>query len=107
MCWLSPTWVVARQHREAVGRDGERYEWLRFHVGEVRDGRLASMCEFEIDDEEEAFAYAEERVRATTSRLAVTNRASETADVSWRLCDDVDAAVAATRIRSCTTIGDD
>jgi hypothetical protein len=32
---------------------------------------------FEIDDEEAAFAYAEERVRAASSRLAQTNRASE------------------------------
>ena len=32
------------------------------------------MCEFELEDEEAAFAYAEERMRATTSRLAVTNR---------------------------------
>ena len=35
-------------------------------------------CEFELDDEEAAFAYAEERVRATRSRLAVINRASQT-----------------------------
>ena len=47
-------------------------------MSEVRDGRLQSICQFEIEDEEAAFAYAEERVRATASRLAVTNRASET-----------------------------
>ena len=77
--WLSPVWVVVRQHREAVGRDGERYEWLTLHVSEVRGGRLQSICQFEIDDEEAAFAYAEERVRATTSRLALTNRSCESA----------------------------
>ena len=37
------------------------------------------MCEFDLEDEDAAFAYAEERVRATTSRLAVTNRACEAA----------------------------
>ena len=78
--WLSPVWVVVRQHREAVGRDGERYEWLTLHVSEVRGGRLQSICQFEIDDEEAAFAYAEERVRATASRLAITNRASQATD---------------------------
>ncbi|MDQ1447044.1 MAG: hypothetical protein QOC79_15, partial [Actinomycetota bacterium] len=76
-CWVSPTWSVARFEREAVGLDGEQYAWTRVLVAEVRDGRLASMCEFELDDEESAFAYAEERMRAASSRLAVTNRASE------------------------------
>ncbi len=79
MCWLSPTWGVARLEREAVGRDGEKYAWARLQVVEFRDGRLASLCRFEVDDEEAAFAYAEERVRAASSRLAVTNRASEVA----------------------------
>ncbi len=81
VCWLSPTWCVVRSEREAVGHDGEQYTWTKIYVFEIRDGRLASMCEFELDDEEAAFAYAEERMRATPSRLAVTNRASEVADV--------------------------
>ena len=76
MRWLSPTWCVARNEREAVGQDGEQYTWTRIHVSEIHDGRLASMCEFDLEDEEAAFAYAEERVRAAASRLAVTNRAS-------------------------------
>ena len=46
---------------------------------EVRDGRLASMCDFDVEDEEAVFAYAEERVRAASSRLAVSNRASDVA----------------------------
>ena len=70
VCCVSPTWIVARMERDAVGLDGERYEWTRIYVGEYRQGRLDSLCEFEIDDEEAAFAYAEERVRATPSRLA-------------------------------------
>ena len=37
----------------------------RIVVTEIRDGRIVSMCEFELDDEEAAFAYAEERMRAT------------------------------------------
>ena len=81
VCWLSPTWFISRHEREAVGQDGERFEWTRLLATEVRDGRIASLCEFEIDDEEQAFAYAEERMRAASSRLAVTNRASELAHV--------------------------
>ena len=77
--WVSPTWLIWRLEREAVGLDGEAYEWLRLHAGEIQNGRLTSVCQFEIDDEEAAFAYAEERVRAAASRLAVTNRASDAA----------------------------
>jgi hypothetical protein len=96
MCWLSPEWAVARQQREAVGRDDEQYVWIRLMVSEIRDGRLTSACEFEVDDEEAAFAYAEERVRATSSRLAVTNRASHTTEAGWLAMQahDVDALVA-------------
>ena len=59
-------------------------------------GDCTSMCEFELDDEEAAFAYAEERVRATSSRLAVTNRASQTWEEIKRATQarDIDAAVA-------------
>ncbi|MEY2433790.1 MAG: hypothetical protein QOC92_3515, partial [Acidimicrobiaceae bacterium] len=80
VCWLSPTWGVARFEREAVGRDGEKYAWARLQVIEFRDGRLASLCRFEVDDEEAAFAYAEEQVRAAASRLALANRATEVGD---------------------------
>ncbi|MGA5465264.1 nuclear transport factor 2 family protein [Mycobacterium sp. NPDC050041] len=77
--WLSPTCCIGRNEREAVGHDGERYAWTRIYVCEFRDGRLASMCEFAVEDEEAGFAYAEERARAADSRLAVTNKAAETA----------------------------
>ncbi len=65
-CWVSPFWIVTRFEREAVGRDGEQYAWTRIPVIEIRDGRLALMCQFEPDDEEAAFAYAAERVRAAS-----------------------------------------
>ena len=78
--WLSPRWSVARHEREAVGLDGEQFEWARLLVIEYRDGRFASLCDFDLEDEDAAFAYAEERMRATSSRLAVSNRASEAAD---------------------------
>ena len=65
VCWFSPTCCVSRSEREAVGRDGELYEWTWLLVCEFHEGRLASLCEFELDDEAAAFAYAEERVRAT------------------------------------------
>ena len=84
--WLSSNYVVARCERDAVGEDGEQFKWLFLVVFEARDGRVASMCEFELDDEDGAFAYAEERVRATTSRLGLTNQAARTAEAFWA-CD--------------------
>lgn len=94
--WASPHLVIARFEREALGRDGEIYAWTRIHVAEIRDGQVAHSCRFELEDEDAAFAYAEERARATASRLPVTNRASETVDRGWRAmhADDVDGAVA-------------
>lgn len=77
VCWLSATWNVSRHDREAVGQDGELYAWARLGVCEVRNGRFAMMCLFEIDDEEAAFAYAEDLVATRPSRLAVANRATE------------------------------
>ena len=74
--WLSPTCVAVRQEREAIGLDGGKYEWSRIYVGESHGGRVTALCEFDVEQEEEAFAYAEERMRAATSRLAVANRAS-------------------------------
>src|SRR4029450_7326737 len=94
ICWLSPTWSVFRHEREAVGEDGEQYRWLRLLAVQYRDGRVVSMCEFEVEDEEAAFAYAEEQVRATASRLAVTNRSCETVHALVRAlrAHDVDGA---------------
>ena len=95
VCWLSPTLDVSRYEREAVGQEGERFTWTHILVNEIRDGRIDSACLFDLDDEEAAFAYAEERVRATTSRLAVANRASTTTDalgLASRTAD-VDGAV--------------
>jgi hypothetical protein len=76
--WLSRNWVAARQDREAVGPDGEKYEWVQLYVTEFRDGLATSICAFDVEDEDLAFAYAEERMRSASSRLALTNRASET-----------------------------
>jgi hypothetical protein len=94
VCRVSPAWAVTRLDREAVGRDGEQYAWTRLVVNEISDGLLASMCEFELEDEEAAFAYAEERMLAASSRLAVTNRASESTEAGWRAMQvhDVDVA---------------
>jgi hypothetical protein len=64
-CWLDSTCGVVRHERQAVGLDGEQYAWTRLFVFEARDGRCTAMCEFELGDEVAAFAYAEERIRAT------------------------------------------
>jgi hypothetical protein len=92
--WLSPTWFVSRWDREAVGPDDQQYKWTRIVAGEYRDGWLAWLCEFELDDEDAAFAYTKERMRAS-SRVAVTNRASEVSDDLIRAMQahDVDATL--------------
>jgi hypothetical protein len=58
--WLSPTICVVRTEREAVGLDGEAYSWTRVFTGEVRGGLLTAACEFELENEDEAFTYAEQ-----------------------------------------------
>ncbi|BBY60121.1 hypothetical protein [Mycolicibacterium sarraceniae] len=58
--WLSPTLLVARLDREGTGPDGERYSWVRILVISYRDGLLASIGEFDADDDAAAFAYASE-----------------------------------------------
>ena len=74
-CWVSPTWIVIRIERDAVGHGRRKVPMDSGSTSaSIRNGRLASVCEFELDDEDAAFAYAEERARATASRLAVTNR---------------------------------
>src|SRR4029077_9478502 len=90
VCWMSPDWVVTRVDRDAVGQYGEQYRWTRVAVIAVHNGRLASVCQFELEDEAAAFAYAEERMRATSSRLAVTNRASQTAQALHRAMSAAD-----------------
>ena len=84
VCWLPNGWFVVRLEREAVGRDGETYAWTWLNVSAVRDGRFESSCLFDPEDEEAAFAYAEERMQATASRLAVTNRAAEVGALTHR-----------------------
>ena len=106
MRWVSPHWFVSRLDRDAVGEDGERYTWTRILVIDVRDGRLASMCMFELEDEGAAFAYAEEQARAATSRLGVRNLASDTFDVVCRAMRDHDAD-AAVRMYSKTYVYED
>ena len=106
--WLSPTCAVVRHEREAVGHEGQSYEWSRIYALESHGGRFTGGCEFDIEFEDEAFAYAEERLRASASRLAVTNRASvvaerlakaigATGDLGTRCCAGL-RAIARTRI---------
>jgi class 3 adenylate cyclase/ketosteroid isomerase-like protein/tetratricopeptide (TPR) repeat protein len=98
ICWVSDDVTVSRHEREAVGRDGETYAWSRLYVAQAtRDGQFTAICEFDIDDEESAFEYAEDLARASTSRLAVANRASElTENLLGALhAGDIDGAVRA------------
>ena len=66
VCWMSPIRSINRFEREAAGPEGEQYAWTRLVVMAIRAGRIASMCQFE-DDEDAAFAFAEQRARAATS----------------------------------------
>ncbi|WP_422749700.1 AAA family ATPase [Mycobacterium sp. WMMD1722] len=94
--WMSPHWNVTRLEREAVGPDGERFTWERILVTEIRDDRLTLMCEFELEDEDAAFAYVEERARPSAHRLAVSNRCTQmVADVLAAFdANDIDGAFA-------------
>ena len=65
VCWLSPTWSIGRTERQAVGPDGETYAWTYVIPTEIRDGRIVSIGVFDIEDEKQAFAFANERIRAT------------------------------------------
>ena len=87
---------MARHERQAAGHDSEAFTWSRLYVAEVRDGQSVSLCEFDVDDEAAAFAYAEDRMCATPSRLALRNRASTVGQafiVALRR-GDIDAAAA-------------
>ena len=75
--WLSPNCSIGLAIATAVGLDGEDYEWMRLYVVEYSDGLVASIRQFELDDEEAAFAYADTLVTPQASRLAIANRASE------------------------------
>jgi class 3 adenylate cyclase/ketosteroid isomerase-like protein len=94
VCWVSQDWGVGRLEREAVGRDGEPYAWTWLNVCASRDGQFVSGCLFDPEDEEQAFAYAEERARTAVSRLAVTNRASRTHSEVMRALQSHDVGAA-------------
>ncbi|MCB0945200.1 MAG: adenylate cyclase, partial [Mycobacterium sp.] len=106
VCWLSTNWVMARHEREGVGRNGEEFSWSRLYVGETHGGRFTSLCEFDVDDEEAAFAYAEERIRAAASRLPLSNSASRVVDRGFDAMRANDAT-AALELRSKTLVYDD
>lgn len=75
--WLSPDCSVGLGEIEGVGADGDAYRWNFLFVGECRAGLLVEITEFDTTDEDAAFAYAESRITAGSSRFAVTNRSSE------------------------------
>jgi hypothetical protein len=75
--WLSPTCCVIRQERQGVGSDDDEYRWTRLYACEFRDGLAASMCQFELENEDAAFAYADRLVAGRPSRLEVANLATE------------------------------
>jgi len=105
--WLSPNCVVARQaapssrqRRRAVRVEPHLRRRVRTRRSQPRPA--SSTWNSKI----RAFAYAEERMRADTSRLAVSNRASETgsaliADLNAK---DIDGAVDRYSSNWCTPI---
>lgn len=93
--WLSTDCLVSRIEIRVIGPEGDEYTWPRIAVAELRAGRLAHIRQFEIDDEEAAFAYAEELLALQNSRLPLTNTASETAEAgAWAMkAGDIDTLV--------------
>lgn len=93
--WLSPTCGVLRQERKATGHDGEKFEWSRIYVGEVRGGRITAFCEFDLENEAAAFAYGEALVGAEAGRLVVRNAGTVLLDhvVAAMRAGDLEAAM--------------
>ncbi|MDT5076165.1 MAG: hypothetical protein QOJ80_802, partial [Mycobacterium sp.] len=95
VAWVTPNWFVAHLEREAAGRDDGQYEWTRLVVGEIRAGRIATICDFAAEDEAQAFAYAEDHARGVEpSRLMVDNRASRTHSEVMRALQSHDVGAA-------------
>lgn len=78
MHWVAPHCVVALADIRGIGADGETYEWPRIYVAEYRDGLAASVREFEIDQESDAFAYAETIASGATGLLTLSTTATRT-----------------------------
>ena len=80
--WLSPTCAVVRHGREAVGHEGPELRVvadLRSRVSRrTVHGRLR--IRYRVRRRGVRGQYAEERLRASASRLAVTNRVSVVAE---------------------------
>ena len=82
MLWLSPNCYVALGNTVAAGQDGECFEWSRLYVGAFLGGSLVSVHQFEVEDEDAAFTYAESLVSPKQRRLAASNAASRV----WNGC---------------------
>ncbi|KAA0112190.1 AAA family ATPase [Mycolicibacterium sp. P1-5] len=95
-CWLSSDVLALRHEREATGRDGEKFAWTRLYVGQVTDGRYTSLCEFDADDEEAAFGYAEKLVNGREGRLALDNRSLRVGKLVVATIEDGDVGAAVT-----------
>ncbi|MGV1005475.1 MAG: adenylate/guanylate cyclase domain-containing protein [Candidatus Nanopelagicales bacterium] len=78
MHWITPHCLVALSDIRGVGPDGETYEWPRIYVAEYRDGLAVSTREFEADQEDAAFAYAETKAGGATGVLTLSNTAART-----------------------------
>ena len=91
--WLSPNCFILLNEIHGTGTDGDQYLWEWIHVGEYRDGLAVSMREFDVADEDAAFAYAESLVAPKQRRLAVSNAASRAVDRAVRglQANDADA----------------
>ena len=50
---------VPKRQREAIGLEDEEFAWSHVLVNSWKNGQLAFICEFDADDLDPAFAYAE------------------------------------------------
>ena len=60
---LLPSPSLASRTTSSSARVSDAHAWTRVYVFEAVDGRCTGLCEFELEDEAAAFAYAEERMR--------------------------------------------
>ena len=99
MRWVAPDCNICLSEVRGAGADGEEYRWSRICVGYHRDGLALSVREFDVEDEDAAFAYADSLVARRKSRLVVYNTAKRFADKVFDAMRAGDAS-AATEFRS-------
>ena len=66
---------VGRRSAKGIGLEGQGYAWTDIYAFEFQGDAVAWICQYNVEDETQAFADAEARTLLSPRRLAVANRA--------------------------------